>query len=147
MLLHPWEAAPAAASAATGLAPGAVFGGRHLLRLLYTLPCLLPPRRAADGGPPTEAQLQHFVRWLHARRAWALDGGPDPKAEVDADADADGDRGATPSASGGRGASETPAASDGGGGGVKAEPAPPPPAGGLAAAAVAAAMAAGGEGG
>ena len=82
MLLYPCERAEAEAATATGLSPGALLGGRHLLRLLVMLPALLPPGpkpverafgggggAAAGAGPesatvPVDVQLRHFMRWL-----------------------------------------------------------------------------------
>ena len=81
MLLYAPEREEAERAVATGLSPGALLGGRHLLRLLVMLPALLPPRarpveRAFGGGGggaiagpesatvPVDVQLRHFMRWL-----------------------------------------------------------------------------------
>lgn len=80
MLLYPCERREAERAVSTGLSPGSLFGGRHLLRLLVMLPALLPPRpkqveRAFGGGGgappgpasatvPVDVQLRHFMRWL-----------------------------------------------------------------------------------
>ena len=143
LLLYDAERPAAAAAAAAGVAPGAVWGARHLLRLVYALPSLLPrlPKGAgAVGGEyapyaATAARVAHFVAWMGDRRGWLFEG-----AALEEEEEEEGAAGAA------RSRSRSP---------VRKSSAPPadapppqpqaPPAGGLAAMAVAMGRAEGGK--
>lgn len=137
-----------------------MWGARHLLRMVYLLPTIVP-RLVGATGPEAASyaraggHLRHFVEWMADRREWLSEGGAlgDPIA---GDGDGDDDRVTTSSASGSRGRqtersrSRTPmkrARGDSAGVPAAKQPTPPPPpaagaaGGGIAAAAIAAAMA------
>lgn len=154
LLLYDAERPAAAAAAAAGVAPGAVWGARHLLRLVYALPSLLPrlPKGAgAVGGEyapyaATAARVAHFVAWMGDRRGWLFEGaaleeeedGEGEEKEEGAAGAAGAARSRSRSRSPVRKSSAPPA---------NAPPPPPqaPPAGGLAAMAVAMGRAEGGK--
>ena len=159
LLLYPCESLLAASAAAAGTAPGAVWGARHLLRMVYLLPTLVP-RLVGATGPEAASyaraggHLRHFVEWMADHREWLFEGAP--LGDAAGGDDADDDRVTTSSASGSRGGpaarsrSRTPvkrARGDSFGVPAAKQPTPPPPpsppaaGGGIAAAAIAAAMA------